>query len=380
MAAKILLVDDEPLVLGGYERTLHREFAVDTAVGGELGIQAILERGPYAVVISDMRMPGMSGAQFLAKARKASPDTVRMLLTGYTDLGAAMEAVNEGNIFRFLTKPCAKEVLVAAINAGVEQYQLIRSEKELLEKTLLGSIKVLADILNVSSPEAHGRSMRIAHFVRHIASKFSLDSRWRLEAAATLSQLGCVTLEADLIQRAFAGVKLSQEDQARFDTHPGAAMRLLAGIPRLEPIAWIIGQQLVKEIPAQVPELPPDSMQETILSATVLKLAVAFDDLRMNPFSDEEAIARLRGRSKEFSRELIDSLTGIKLEAGRMQARRVPTLKLTTGMVLDQEIRNKQGMLLFAKGQEITGAVLIKIENFAKASQIDLEVMVLVAM
>lgn len=380
MAAKILLVDDEPLVLGGYERTLHRDFQVDTAVGGELGMQAIHERGPYAVVISDMRMPGMSGAQFLAKARKASPDTVRMLLTGYTDLGAAMEAVNEGNIFRFLTKPCAKEVLVAAINAGVEQYQLIRSEKELLEKTLLGSIKVLADILNVSSPEAHGRSMRIAHFVRHIANKFSFESRWRLEAAATLSQLGCVTLEADLIQRAFAGVKLSQEDQARFDTHPGAAMRLLAGIPRLEPIAWIIGQQLVKEIPAQVPELPPDSMQETVLSATILKLAVAFDDLRMNPFSDEEAIARLRGRSKEFSRELIDSLTGIKLEAGRMQARRVPTLKLTTGMILDQEIRNKQGMLLFAKGQEITGAVLIKIENFAKASQIDLEVMVLVAM
>ena len=380
MAAKILLVDDEPLVLGGYERTLHRDFQVDTAVGGELGMQAIHERGPYAVVISDMRMPGMSGAQFLAKARKASPDTVRMLLTGYTDLGAAMEAVNEGNIFRFLTKPCAKEVLVAAINAGVEQYQLIRSEKELLEKTLLGSIKVLADILNVSSPEAHGRSMRIAHFVRHIANKFSFESRWRLEAAATLSQLGCVTLEADLIQRAFAGVKLSQEDQARFDTHPGAAMRLLAGIPRLEPIAWIIGQQLVKEIPAQVPELPLDSMQETVLSATILKLAVAFDDLRMNPFSDEEAIARLRGRSKEFSRELIDSLTGIKLEAGRMQARRVPTLKLTTGMILDQEIRNKQGMLLFAKGQEITGAVLIKIENFAKASQIDLEVMVLVAM
>ena len=379
MAAKILLVDDEPLVLGGYERTLHREFEVDTAVGGELGLQAIRERGPYAVVISDMRMPGMSGAQFLAKARKASPDTVRMLLTGYTDLGAAMEAVNEGNIFRFLTKPCAKEVLVAAINAGVEQYQLIRVEKELLEKTLLGSIKVLADILNVSSPEAHGRSMRIAHFVRHIAGKFSFDSRWRLEAAATLSQLGCVTLDTDLVQRAFAGVKLSQEDQARFDTHPGAAMRLLAGIPRLESTAWIIGQQLVREIPAQVPELPSDSMQELILSATILKLAVAFDDLRMNPFSDEEAIARLRGRSKEFNRELIDALSGVKLEAGRMEARRVPTLKLTTGMVLDQEIRNKQGMLLFAKSQEITGAVLIKIENFAKSGQIDLEVMALVA-
>jgi DNA-binding NtrC family response regulator len=189
MPAKILLVDDEPSVLAGYERTLHREFQVDTAVGGELGLQAIQRTGPYAVVISDMRMPGMSGAQFLAKARKSAPDTVRMLLTGYTDLGAAMEAVNEGNIFRFLTKPCAKDVLVPAIQSGVDQNELIRSEKELLEQTLLGSIKVLTDVLGAASPEAFGRSLRIAQFVRHIANKFSFAFRWRLEAAAKLSSL-----------------------------------------------------------------------------------------------------------------------------------------------------------------------------------------------
>src|SRR5450432_1039892 len=174
MPAKILFVDDEAAVLAGYDRTLHREFEVDTATGGELGLKAINSSGPYAVVISDMRMPGMSGAQFLAKARQSSPDTVRMLLTGYTDLGAAMEAVNEGNIFRFLTKPCGKEILVPAINAGVEQNDLIRSEKELLEQTLLGSIKVLTEVLGAASPEAFGRSLRIAQFVRHIASKFSL--------------------------------------------------------------------------------------------------------------------------------------------------------------------------------------------------------------
>src|SRR5258707_3277790 len=168
MPTKIVMVDDEPAVLAGYQRTLSREFEVDIAVGGELGLKAIQNSGPYAVIISDMRMPGMSGAQFLARARESTPDTVRMLLTGYTDMGAAMEAVNEGNIFRFLTKPCAKEVLVTAINSGVHQFELIRSEKELLEKTVLGSIKVLADVLGASSPEAFGKSLRIVQFVRHI--------------------------------------------------------------------------------------------------------------------------------------------------------------------------------------------------------------------
>jgi CheY-like chemotaxis protein len=95
---KILFVDDEPDVLNGYKRILHREFQVDTAVGGEKALAAIQEHGPYAVVISDMRMPEMNGAQFLARVRGTAPDTVRMLLTGYTDLDAAMQAVNEGNI------------------------------------------------------------------------------------------------------------------------------------------------------------------------------------------------------------------------------------------------------------------------------------------
>ena len=95
MTNKILFVDDEPAVLDGYKRLLHREFEVSTAVGGELGLSRISAEGPFSVVISDMRMPGMSGAQFLAEVRQRAPDTTRMLLTGYTDLNAAMEAVNE---------------------------------------------------------------------------------------------------------------------------------------------------------------------------------------------------------------------------------------------------------------------------------------------
>jgi two-component system, chemotaxis family, sensor kinase CheA len=298
----------------------------------------------------------------------------------YTDLGAAMEAVNEGNIFRFLTKPCVKEVLVAAISSGVEQYELTRLEKELLEKTVLGSIKVLADVLGATSPEAFGRSLRIAQFVTHIASKFTFAFRWRLDAAATLSQLGCITLDTDLVRKSLGGTKLSLEEQARFDAHPDAAMRLLSGIPRLEPTAWMIGQQLVVEIPATIPDLPEAAIKETVLGAKVLKLAVAFDSLRLKLSSDSAAIASLGTRKSEFERELVDALIGARAVAGGMQSRRVSTLRLATGMVLDQDIRNKEGMLLIAKGQEITRAVLLRLDNFANAGLIDKEVQALVPM
>jgi response regulator RpfG family c-di-GMP phosphodiesterase len=134
MAGRILFVDDEPAVLDGYRRMLHYEFQVSTAVGGEVGLSMIHDCGPYCVVISDMRMPGMNGAEFLSQVRQKSPETVRMLLTGGTDLNAAIDAVNEGNIFRFLTKPCSKEELVDAINIGLAQHRSITTEKNLAKK------------------------------------------------------------------------------------------------------------------------------------------------------------------------------------------------------------------------------------------------------
>jgi len=137
MGDKILFVDDEPAVLDGIRRMLHRDYEVDTAVDGATGLASVQAFGPYSIVVSDMRMPTMNGAQFLARVRQRAPDTVRMLLTGYTDIGAAIDAVNEANIFRFLTKPCEKEVLISAIKIGLDQYHAITAEKKLAEKARL---------------------------------------------------------------------------------------------------------------------------------------------------------------------------------------------------------------------------------------------------
>jgi FixJ family two-component response regulator len=378
MTDKILFVDDEPQVLDGLKRMLHKEFEVDTAVGAEQALTAIRVCGPYSVVISDMRMPGMNGAQFLAQVRQTAPDTVRMLLTGYTDLNAAVAAVNEGNIFRFLTKPCAKEVLATAITTGLVQHRLITAEKELLERTLMGSIKVLTEVLSAASPEAFGRSMRIARCVRHLVSKFDLPSPWRFEAAAMLSQLGCVTLVPEVLQAAYLGENLSAENQARFAAHPQVARDLLVNIPRLESIAWMINQQLIKETPPMVPEIPGAGAEAIVFGAKMLKLAVAFDDLRMKGLSDEDVIAKLRGRCGEFGAELVEALASIKPESAKMEVRKVPASKLTTAMILQQEIRTLTGMLVVAKGQEITHALLIKLDNFSRAGTIDREIAVLV--
>jgi DNA-binding NtrC family response regulator len=124
MAERILFVDDEPAVLEGYQRLLSREFDVETAVGGEQGLEKLAKDESFAVVVSDMRMPQMDGAQFLAKVMLKFPSVVRVMLTGNSDLQAAMRAVNEGNIYRFLTKPCEKDELVRTINAALVQHRV----------------------------------------------------------------------------------------------------------------------------------------------------------------------------------------------------------------------------------------------------------------
>jgi DNA-binding NtrC family response regulator len=148
----ILFVDDEPAILDGYKRVLYKDFAIETAVGAEAGLALMKSHGPFPVVVSDMRMPKMNGVQFLSEVKSVAPDTVRMILTGYADVPTVMDAVNESNIFRFLTKPCEKTILGSALTSALTQYRLVVAERELLEKTLQGMVRVLADVLSFVNP------------------------------------------------------------------------------------------------------------------------------------------------------------------------------------------------------------------------------------
>ncbi|HSS98234.1 MAG TPA: response regulator [Terriglobales bacterium] len=131
MSGKILFVDDEPAILDGYRRLLRGEYEIDTAAGGSLALE-MLTKQSYAVVIADMRMPEMDGAQLLSKIAAEYPGTMRIMLTGNSDMQTAVRAVNEGAVFRFLTKPCDKEILRTTIQAALAQYRLSGLQQESL--------------------------------------------------------------------------------------------------------------------------------------------------------------------------------------------------------------------------------------------------------
>ena len=141
MHDRILIVDDDANLLQAMRRQLFDTFDVTTAEGGEAALDLIGDETPFAVVLSDMRMPGLDGVEFLKRFRERSKHTVRMMLTGNADQQTAVDAVNEGHIFRFLKKPCPEATLRAAIDAGIEQYRLVIAERELLSKTVAGTVK-----------------------------------------------------------------------------------------------------------------------------------------------------------------------------------------------------------------------------------------------
>lgn len=135
MPERVLFVDDDPLLLASLRRQFRRRLELDTAESGEEGLRAIRERGPFAVVVTDYTMPEMNGVEFLRRVREIAPETVRVLLTGSADLNAAVRAVNEGNIFRFLLKPCPPESLEEALEEGLRAFRRTRKDRKFTRRT-----------------------------------------------------------------------------------------------------------------------------------------------------------------------------------------------------------------------------------------------------
>ncbi|PJB75350.1 MAG: hypothetical protein CO095_03830, partial [Armatimonadetes bacterium CG_4_9_14_3_um_filter_58_7] len=174
---RVLCVDDEPQILEGLKLVLRKSFEVRTATSGEEALRQMDDNGPFTVILSDMRMPGVNGTQFLAEARARDPLAVRILLTGHADIEAAISAINEGWVFRFLLKPCERTALRLAFSDALRYHQLVASEKVLLEQTLRGAVEALMDVLSISHPLAAARSQRAAELVASMAESMDLQDR-----------------------------------------------------------------------------------------------------------------------------------------------------------------------------------------------------------
>ena len=240
----ILVIDDDENILASLRRQLVGRFNVVTAPSGQRAIDEVkaaqTRRTPFAVVVCDMRMPEMDGIQTLRHIGEIAPESVALMLTGNADQTTAMDAINSGHVFKFFTKPCAKNILEDGINDAVRKHRTDLAEQELLEKTLAGSIKVLIDLIATNTPTISNQARRIREFTRRLTEQEVIPPRWQLDIAASLALIGQLSLPVELLQRHHQGHPLSDEEREKLCQTPLTARELIANIPRLGKVAETI--------------------------------------------------------------------------------------------------------------------------------------------
>ncbi len=374
MTQKILLVDDEANVLSAYRRQLRKRFEIVTAEGGAAGLECLAEQGPFAVVVSDMTMPGMNGVALLEAVMAKAPLTVRMMLTGNADQKTAMDAVNQGRIFRFLTKPIEPEDFAQALQEALAQHRLQSAEKELLEKTLAGSVKVLVDLLSIVDPQSFGRGTTLRRWAGDMARALELRQPWAIEMAAMLARIGEVTLPPELRGRDERAIEaLEQELLARV---PAVGRDLIGNIPRMKPVAEIVLYQQKRFDGGGFPE-DETRGQDIPVGARLLKI---LDDLHAFASGLEPSESAFDSLARDAGAHDPELLSAVRAQrallapdraAGQAdQVIEVAPAMLKAGDRLAADVSTLAGDLVLAEGYELTAALIEKLRNLARLKHI----------
>ncbi len=358
---RILCVDDEQNVLDGLQRNLRRAYSVEVALGSRAGLDAIANQGPFAVVVSDLRMPEMDGLAFLGRVRELAPDTTRILLTGNADLTSAIEAVNQGSVYHFLQKPCPKEILLSALERADEHHRLVVGQRELLEKTLFGAIQTLSETLALANPSLFGNAQRIAQRARAAAERANAADPWKLELAALLAQAAYVTLPEGLLDRLAAGDSISSGEVAMISQLPDVSSRLLAHIPRIEEIhGWITEQGRPWGIPDKRTEA------DRSLEASLLRIALDGGILERTGMPPDVVKATLRQATVRYGERVVEAFCGAAAGEAVLEVRELGVREIARGMVLLAPVEDLAGRMLLKEGQAVSDSMKERLLNFAR--------------
>ncbi|GAB7052633.1 response regulator [Catenuloplanes indicus] len=365
LTQRILMVDDEQRILDAFRRSLHGRYELDTANSGADGLAKVHGTAyPYAVVVSDMRMPGMNGAEFLAGVRERSPDTVQIILSGQADLGDTIAAVNDGNLFRFLTKPCEPAELARALDAALAQHRLIMSERELLERTLDGAVKVLTELMAAAHPVAAARTETVRTLIDACVSGLRPKDTWELRLAAMLGQVGMMAVPPEVIARATDTTDVDAEALAMFRGHPQLSRELIGRIPRLERVAAWVASQPVTLAEAQVPT--PRATEESGGAAKqIYETVTAFVVAVESGLAPGAAVVEL-ARNPRYPAEMLDAAVRAYSANEVRRPRQVKGKELVVGMLMNQDVVTKTGMTLVRAGEVLTESHAIRLRHFAE--------------
>jgi response regulator RpfG family c-di-GMP phosphodiesterase len=371
MKHRILVVDDDPFVRKIVISALNSRYRVDAAESGEQALKMLGNDEPYAAILADMIMVGMTGVELLAECEKRSPFTERILVTGDTKQQTAVVAVNVGHVFRFLAKPFDVPVLLEVVDEAMKHRDVMLAEQALLDTTLRNSINILLEIMSAAEPHCFELSQRLRLTVRTFAMAQHLPNAWELEMAAALARIGTATLPAPVLRKLSADEQLNTEEERLLAQVPEMGWRLLKAIPRLEGVAESVRYQ-AKNFDGTGLPIGPIVRDDIPLGARVLKIFTCRALLEMEGIAQAQAKQQMEARRGEFDPALLQAsfevfpqylLQGVSAKA---EVHMVAVADLRANQVVVTDIRTKDGVKVVTAGSRLTKMAIQRIANYVE--------------
>lgn len=412
--ATLLLVDDEPSILSALRRLLRPTgHTVLTATSGAEGL-ALLATQEVALVVSDMRMPGMDGAQFLEQVRAQQPDTVRLLLTGYADMASTVDAINRGEIYRYISKPWNDQELLMVIRQALEQRALRTENQRLMALTqtqnaelqnlnaglsqtvaartgelaqlnqflnlantqlrqqFLTTVKVFSSLLELRGGGVAGHARRVADLSRKLAHRLDLSEAQQHDIflAALLHDIGKIGFPDDLLNKPVS--LLNTRELTEYRRHAKVSENALLPLHDLKEVAHMVGSHHERHDGRGFPEgLAGDDIP---IGSRVIALANDFDGLVTGTQSEahltpEQALTQIRqSKGHHYHPDVVDAFL-ILWDRGEWlthDTQLTPVHKLAPGMVLARDFFTEQGTLLLAAEQRLTVPIIARLQTMTR--------------
>jgi CheY-like chemotaxis protein len=359
MNNKILCVDDEESILKGFQLNLRKDFELHLASNGAEGLEVFDREGGFALVLSDMRMPQMDGATMLSAIKKKDPEVVTVLLTGHTDFESAMLAVNEGSIFRMLSKPCPPEMLIRVLGDGLAQHDLVKSKRILLDQTLRGAVDALAQSLSTAKPLFFGRAQRVRRIANELSETLNLKDAWRVDIASIFSQLAYISLPESVSEDVYYKKELTPGVKEMVRKFPEDTEKIIEKIPGLEDVGEILGKLAVQH---RFEENDDSGLRR---AASILRVALDFDYYEEQGHDRSLIVQTLKSRKDDYDPEVTECLSQLLVVAEqKYRLEEITIRKLEVGMRLAQELRLSDGLLVASSGADVDRQLLKVIRNY----------------
>lgn len=414
ITATLLLVDDEPSILSALRRLLRSKgYAIHTAESGKAGLE-ILEREPVDLVISDMRMPEMDGARFLEQVRKRWPTTIRILLTGYADVTSTIEAINCGEIYRYIAKPWDDNDLLLIVRDALERQRLVNENSRLLSLTqaqneelkdlnanleakvrqrtaeieqinsflnlandrlkqnFLVSIKVFSGLMELRGGAVAGHSRRVADLCRKLAVQLDVDPKEQQDifVAGLLHDIGKIGFPDALLAKPVS--RMNGDDLGIYRRHVIAGESALMPLDELKDVAKIIRSHHERFDGQGF----PDGLAglNIVRGARILSVVNDYDGLQIGTLAEkrmgqEEAKTLLvQSRGKRYDPQIVDAF--IEMLGGMAKEivleRAVSHADLKVGMVLSRDLVSREGVLLLSADYLLDVSLIKQIQDYAR--------------